>query len=197
MSGRTEILEKPRNVSGRGRARACNGMGKTPVVALENVLTEPPAKPYIVIHLEASDSDNRINGETIVKCINKFMGDTHAIVLAGYKRSSYLEEIAQAINHSQFKDMVGRLSADALLYLVSGADAVATGSWGIFRLADRLGIPVLLLDATTADPLKPWSQYGYQLGLLDEQSNPYRICEALAYLLSFSAQRPSLGAYLI
>ncbi len=163
----------------------------------EGTLTSLPAKPYIVIHLESSDSDCSVNGEAIVKCVNKFMGDTHAIIFTGYYRSPYLEEIVQAISHSEFHDMVGQLSSEAMQYLIEGADAVATVNAGIYGLADRMGIPVLLFDATTSAPLKPRSQHGYQLGLMDTPSTPYRICDALAYMVSFSAKRPALGDYLV
>lgn len=149
------------------------------------------AKPYIVIHLEASNLTKPVGGEVIVRFINKFMGDTHSILFTGQHRTQYIEQIVSAVVHSEFHDIVGQLSTETLRHVINGADAVATANTELFWLADRLATPVLLLDPSSASPLKPWSQHGYQLGLSEEQSTPYQICEALAYLLSFPNNRPA------
>ncbi len=180
------------------RQPAANPIPQTPHSELMGrKVSVAQAKPYIVMHLEASEVAQPVQGSAIVKFINKFMGDTHAILFTGHRRTPYIEEISSAVVHNEFHDIVGQLSTDTLRHVINGADAVATANTEIFWLADRLATPVLLFNAASATPLKPWSQYGYQLGLREEQTTPYQICEALAYLLSFSAHRSTRGDFLV
>lgn len=182
MQNYLEPIEMCQN---EGESLACSS-GRAPAEAL----AWPQATPYIVIHLEASETDQPVDGDTIVKFINKFMGDTHAILFTGHRRTPYLDGIARAVVHGAFHDTVGQLSSGALRSAIQGAEAVATVNGAIFQLADQLGTPVLMLDATAACPLKPWSQNGFQLGFQEHPLTPYQVCDALAYLLSLSAKNP-------
>lgn len=155
---------------------------------------KPRNKPYIVLHLHASETQQRLDGEIILKFINKFMGDTHAILFTGKKRNKYLDDIAKSVTHADFHDVIGQVKLEVLAALVANADAVLTANNKIFNLAYKLNTPVLSLTGGANPSYMTWSK-GINFEI--DAPSPYGICQALTCLLSFSMEmQPNEEAFL-
>lgn len=157
---------------------------------------KPLDKPYVIFHLESSEGDESLESlesNLIIKLINKFMGDTHAILLTAKTSTPCLTNITKAILRDDFYDLVGQFSLVSLLHLIADADAVVTVDSDISCLARSMKTPALLINATADYRAQTVCSHGVPLELIDGWSTPYQLCEALACLLSFSTQRPLSG----